>query len=153
MTRPLLLVTAIFYVLLGLAIAYAPVTSLALTRSTFEQFAHSLYTREVLGAALLLAGAMTLLSTLWYEQRRLRILASGLRAGSMSGLFLLVLLVWLFLPDGSLTATIIFGYLTTLSLMTLPPPVEPIQQALNAIETIRHDQQQQEQEQRQDHQA
>ena len=133
MSRPTLFVTGVFYTLLGVGLITATPRHLALVRSTFEAFANSHLTLLVLGLLLLAAGIATLLSFQFYNAHRVRVIAAGLRAGSMAVLELLVVLVYAFLPTGSITAVIIFGYLFTLSLLTLPPPVEPINSAIDAI--------------------
>lgn len=137
MSRPLLFVTALFYTLLGIAFFFAPVHALSITRSTFESFVNSQYTKEGIGCVLTIAGLFSFASLYWYYHARLRVLASATRAGSMSSVFLLVLLVFLLLPTGSLTAVIIFGYLTALSYMTLTPPIEPVREALRVVEETR----------------
>lgn len=134
MSRPALLVTGIFYTALGAVLLLTPAHHLTIARSTFESFANSVVTKDALGFLLFLAGIETLAATYWYDGSKLRIAAAALRAGSMGAVLLLVLLVWLFLPTGSLTAVIIFGYLFALTLLTLPPPIEPIDAAIHLVQ-------------------
>ena len=133
MSRPALFVTGVFYTLLGVALLTATPRHLSLVRSTFEAFANSQATLDALGFLLILAGIATLLSFRFYLVRPVRTIAAGLRAGSMAVLELLVVLVYAFLPNGSITAVIIFGYLFALSLLTLPPPIEPVNAAIDVI--------------------
>lgn len=121
MSRPLLLVTGVFYLFMGYTLVLLPIHHLTIIRSTFEAIATNDFTQYFLGVSLLTAGAFTLVAAFAYRNNIARIVAAGLRAGSMCGLEILVILVWLFLPNGSFLSVIIFGYLSILSLLTLPP--------------------------------
>lgn len=138
MSRWLLLVTGVFYLMLAVCIYMLPDLGPLPTTPPYEVIAYSHWTRGILTVALLLAGALTVLSAGFYrwpvrQLPRLRVLAVGLRAGSMSMLEMLSILFWLAKPSSNVLSVVVFGYLVGLAFLTMPLPYPaPIEAVLQA---------------------
>ena len=120
-SRPLLLVTGVFYIFLGYVMMVVPVRRLSLIKTIIDAITSSSFTYRLIGASLLVAGVLTAIAAINYSAKRIRIAAAALRAGSMSALEILVILVTILLPNGSFISVVVFGYLAILSFLTLPP--------------------------------